>query len=182
MKFETSVQELKNEVLTEVAKNVYGEKGEVDLISIPERLIPGPEARARCCIYKERAIVSERIKIAMGGDESNPNMVEVLPIACDECPVSQMSVSDACRGCIAHRCQNSCPVNAITIVDHKAHIDKKKCIKCGKCLNACPYGAIIKQLRPCERACPVGAISMGENEKAHIDNDKCISCGACVYQ
>ena len=182
MKFETSVQELKNEVLTEVAKNVYGEKGEVDLISIPERLIPGPEARARCCIYKERAIVSERIKIAMGGDESNPNMVEVLPIACDECPVSQMSVSDACRGCIAHRCQNACPVNAITIVDHKAHIDKKKCIKCGKCLNACPYGAIIKQLRPCERACPVGAISMGENEKAHIDNDKCISCGACVYQ
>ena len=182
MKFETSVQELKNEVLTEVAKNLYGEKGEVDLISIPERLIPGPEARARCCIYKERAIVSERVKIAMGGDESNPNMVEVLPIACDECPVSQMSVSDACRGCIAHRCQNACPVNAITLVDHKAVIDKKKCIKCGKCLNACPYGAIIKQLRPCERACPVGAISMGENEKAHIDNDKCISCGACVYQ
>ncbi|EKC62194.1 hypothetical protein LEA_11974, partial [human gut metagenome] len=26
----------------------------------------------RCCIYKERAIVSERIKIAMGGDPTNP--------------------------------------------------------------------------------------------------------------
>lgn len=182
MKFDTSVQELKNKVLTEVARNVYEEKGEAELLNIPKTIIPGPNALMRCCIYKERAIVTERVKIALGGDEQNPNMVEVLPIACDECPVTQMSVSDACRGCIAHRCQNACPVDAIKIINHKAHIDKDKCIKCGKCLNACPYSAIIKQLRPCERACPVGAIAMGENEKAEIDNKKCISCGACAYQ
>lgn len=182
MKFDTSVQELKNTVLTEVAKNVLSERGEIGLLDLPETIIPGPEPMARCCIYKERAIVKERIKMAMGGNEDDPNMVEVMPIACDECPVSQMSVSDACRGCIAHRCQNACPVGAIEIIGHKAHIDTKKCIKCGKCLNACPYSAIIKQLRPCERSCLVGAISMGTDHKAKIDRDKCISCGACVYQ
>ena len=41
----------------------------------------------RCCIYKERAIVEERIKLAMGGDKNNPNVIEVIDIACDECPM-----------------------------------------------------------------------------------------------
>ena len=182
MKFDTSVQELKNKVLTEVAKVVFENKDEHAYLEIPEKIAPGPKALMRCCIYKERAVINERVKMALGGHKENPNMVEVMPIACDECPVSQMSVSDACRGCIAHRCKNACPVDAITIINHKAHINQEKCIKCGKCMNACPYNAIIKQLRPCERACPVGAISMGENGKAHIDNDKCISCGACAYQ
>ena len=52
----------------------------------------------RCCIYKERAIVEERIKLAMGGDKNNPNVIEVIDIACDECPMSGYNVSDACRG------------------------------------------------------------------------------------
>jgi len=37
-------------------------------------------------------------------------------------------------------------------------------------------------MRPCRRACPVGAISMDQNKKAIIDEEKCILCGACVYQ
>ncbi|MEG0615146.1 MAG: monomeric [FeFe] hydrogenase, partial [Oscillospiraceae bacterium] len=132
--------------------------------------------------YKERAIVNERVKLAMGGDESNPNVVEVLKIACDECPVDGIHVSEACRGCIAHRCINACPKDAIQIKNHHAVIDKDKCIECGRCVNACPYSAIVKNTRPCEKACKPGAISMGENKKATIDNSKCISCGACVYQ
>lgn len=63
----------------------------------------------RCCIYKERAIVTQRVQMAMGGHPGHTTQVEVLPIACDECPVSQVTVSDACRGCIAHRCANACP-------------------------------------------------------------------------
>ena len=46
----------------------------------------------RCCVYKERAILSERIKLAMGGDKSNPNVIEVIDIACDECPVCGYSL------------------------------------------------------------------------------------------
>lgn len=181
--FDTAVQELKYKVLKEIAILGFNDNLETkNIIDIPEKIMPGPLPTMRCCIYKERAIIGERIKLAMGGDDTNPNVVEVLQIACDECPVDGIKVSDACRGCIAHRCMNACPKNAIQIVNHHALIDKDKCIECGRCLNACPYGAIVKNTRPCENACKAGAISMGENKKANIDNEKCVSCGACVYQ
>lgn len=180
--FETNVQELKNDVLRSVAKLAWDDDLQSGILDIPERIIPGPEAKMRCCIYKERAIISQRVKVAMGGDKSNPNLVEVLPIACDECPVTEITVGPSCRGCIATRCVHACPKDAITIVDHKAVIDHKKCITCGRCIAACPYGAIEKKTRPCERGCKAGAISMGEDKKAFIDPTKCTSCGACIYQ
>ena len=92
-------------------------------------------------------------------------------------------VTPACRGCIAHRCQNACPRNAITIVNHRATIDKSKCVECGRCVEACSYSAIIKQARPCIRACKPKALAIDyETGKARINEEKCISCGACVYQ
>ena len=181
-KFDTSVQELKYKVLKEVASLAFEDRLDSDLINIPDKIVPGPNATMRCCIYKERAIVKERIVMAMGGDRNNENVIEVLPIACDECPITQISVTDACRGCIAHYCVNNCPRDAVKIIDHKATIDHDKCILCGKCVKACPYSAIRKSLRPCENACKIKALSMDENKKAKIDNNKCIQCGACVYQ
>ena len=180
--FETSVQELKNDVLRSVACLTWADGLQTGILDIPQQIIPGPEAKMRCCIYKERAIIAQRVKVAMGGDKSNPNLVEVLDIACDECPVTEITVGPACRGCIATRCVHTCPKDAITIVNHKAQIDHSKCITCGKCLSACPYGAIEKNQRPCERGCKVGAISMGPDKKAFVDPAKCTSCGACVYQ
>lgn len=91
-KFDTSVQELKYKVLKEVAKLAFEDKLAEGILDIPEKIIKGPNATMRCCIYKERAIVGERVKIAMGGDKTNDNVVEVLNIACDECPVTQFSV------------------------------------------------------------------------------------------
>ena len=180
--FDTKVQELKYEVLKEIIKCAYDGDMSGVYTDIPKKIVPGPKASMRCCIYKERAILQERIKLALGGDKNNPNIVEVIDIACDECPIDGIFVTPACRGCIVHRCQNVCPRGAITIVDKKAVVDKEKCIECGKCTQACPYGAIIRQHRPCVVSCKVGAISMDENKKACIDNDKCVACGACVYQ
>lgn len=180
--FETHVQEIKNDVLREVAELTWSGKFQTGVLDIPEKIIPGPNATTRCCIYKERAIIGSRVKLALGGDKSDPNLVEVLPIACDECPVTEMTVNDACRGCLATRCVQACPRDAISIVNHKSQIDHTKCVMCGKCIPVCPYGAIVKNLRPCERGCPTGAISMREDRKASIDHDKCISCGNCVYQ
>lgn len=181
-KFDTYVQQLKYEVLKEVIKKAYAD----DLVScykdIPKIISPGPKPIARCCVYKDRAIIEDRIALALGGNKENPNPVEVIDIACDECPAEGVYVTPACRGCLIHRCVEACPRGAISIVNHKACVDKEKCIECGKCTTVCPYSAIIKQERPCVKACKVNAISIDENKKAKIDNNKCISCGACVYQ
>lgn len=180
--FETKIQELKTSVLTEVARLVWEDRVQTGILDIPEKIIPGPGASVRCCIYKERAVINSRVKMAMGGDKANPSIVEVLPVACDECPVTEMTVSDSCRGCLATRCRHACPRDAITIVNHRAHIDHDKCITCGKCVSACQYSAIVKTQRPCEKGCPVHAISMGPDKKASIDINTCISCGSCVNQ
>ncbi len=182
-KFDTKVQYMKYKVLLQVAKEAWADRLPETAIDIPMMIVPGKKATMRCCVYKERAILLERVKIAMGGDKANPNVIEVIDIACDECPVGGYEVTNACRGCLAHRCEDACRFGAITFgSDHTAHIDKSKCKECGMCARVCPYSAIHNYKRPCETACKVKAISMGEDKQACIDNDKCISCGACVYQ
>lgn len=182
-KFDTKVQRLKYKVLREVARSAWKGTLAEDAIGIPKIIVPGKIPTMRCCVYKERAILAERVKIAMGGDKDNPNVIETIDIACDECPVNGYEVSSACRGCLAHRCKDACRFGAISFDEnHVAHIDKSKCKECGACSKVCPYSAIRNNKRPCELACKVKAISMGEEKEAKIDNDKCISCGACVYQ
>lgn len=182
-KFDTKVQHLKYKVLREVARAEWNDHLAESIFEIPKIISPGPNSTMRCCIHKERAIVTERIRMAMGGDKENPNVIEVISIACDECPTSGYSVTDVCRGCLAHRCEDVCPKGAITHDDeHHAVIDKNKCINCGLCAKACPYNAIINRKRPCENACKVKAVSMAPDGEAQINNDKCISCGACIYQ
>lgn len=181
--YDTKVQLLKYKVLKEVARHAFEGNLRECYYDIPLTIVPGKEATMRCCIYKERAIVGERIKLALGGDKTNPNVIEVLDIACDECPVSSYVVTESCRGCIAHRCEENCFAHAISFdKNQRAYIDPAKCKECGKCASVCPYSAIIKNKRPCEKACKVKAISMDEDKKAKIDNQKCIACGACVYQ
>ena len=182
-KFDTRVQHLKYKVLREVARAEWEGQLAERIPLIPKEIIPGKVPTMRCCVYKERAILTERIRLACGGDKENPNVIEVLDIACDECPAGGYVVTESCRGCLAHRCADVCPRDAITIDEHqKAHIDKSKCINCGRCASVCPYTAIINRKRPCENACKIKAISMAEDGSAKIDNAKCISCGACVYQ
>lgn len=182
-KFDTKVQHLKYKVLREVAKQAWNDTLYDNLLDIPKMIVPGNTPTMRCCVYKERAILAERVKLAMGGDKSNSNIINVIEIACDECPVGGYEVTNACRGCLAHRCEDVCRFGAITFDgDHVAHIDKSKCKECGACSKVCPYTAIVSRKRPCQNACKIKAISMNENRAAKIDNDKCISCGACVYQ
>ena len=182
-KFDTKVQHLKYKVLREVAREAWNGTLMQNMLDIPKTIVPGNEPTMRCCVYKERAILGERGKIAMGGDRENPNVIEVIEIACDECPMGGYEVTEACRGCLAHRCEDVCRRGAITFdSQQKAHIDKTKCVECGQCAKVCPYSAIMDFKRPCVKSCKVGAISMTETKAACIDNGKCISCGACVYQ
>ena len=182
-KFDTKVQYLKYKVLREVSRLAWDDGLLENLYEIPKTIVPGREPTMRCCIYKERAIVEERVKLAMGGHKENPNVIEVIETACDECPMGGYEVTNACRGCLAHRCEDACRFGAITFDrNHVAHIDKTKCKECGSCAKVCPYTAIISRKRPCENACKIKAIHMNDDKAAAIDNSKCISCGACVYQ
>ena len=182
-KFDTKVQHLKYKVLREVARHAWNDSLLQNVMEIPKMIVPGKTPTMRCCVYKERAILGERIKIAMGGDKENPNVIEVIDIACDECPAAGYEVTDSCRGCLAHRCEDVCKRGAISFDhNHVAHIDKSKCVECGQCAKVCPYAAIVNRKRPCQIACKVKAISINEDNAAAIDNNKCIQCGACVYQ
>ena len=182
-KFDTKVQYLKYKVLREVARLAWEDSLTENVLSIPKTIVPGNTPTMRCCVYKERAILGERVQLAMGQDISTSRVIEVIEIACDECPAAGFEVTDTCRGCLAHRCEDVCKRGAISFDhNHVAHIDKSKCIECGRCATVCPYGAIINRKRPCQRACKVKAITIRENNAASINYDKCIDCGACVYQ
>lgn len=153
--------------------------------------------RYRCCVYKERAVLKNRIQAGFGvqfglniidaakytltqPERKDLPVVDVLPAACDQCPIERYYVSDACRHCLTHKCMNNCPKGAISIINNRAFIDHSKCVECGRCKQSCPYGAILEIHRPCVRACPMEAISIDkENRKAIIDQNKCVQCGAC---
>ncbi|MBP3371684.1 MAG: 4Fe-4S dicluster domain-containing protein [Clostridia bacterium] len=181
-KFDTKVQHLKYKVLREVARLAWDGKLLENVLEVPKKIVPGKVPTMRCCVYKERAILSERVKLAMGGGNTD-GIIEVIDIACDECPAAGYEVTSSCRGCLAHRCEDVCRRGAIVFDQyHVAHIDKTKCIECGQCAKVCPYFAIVNRKRPCQIACKVKAISINEDNAAEIDQSKCISCGACVYQ
>ena len=183
-KFESNVQYIKYLVNRECASRFFN--GELDKEinmekEIAEAIIPGPKASFRCCIYKERHIIEDRVRLVLEPTEGD-RVINVLDSACDECPIDRFVVSDSCRGCLGHKCQENCPRHAISMVNHRAYINQEMCIECGRCKQVCPFGAISEVMRPCMRACSVNAVKMDENRKAMIDHDKCISCGACVQQ
>ncbi len=188
-KFDTYVQVIKYKILRAlITKSYEGTLNDSIYFDIPKAISPGPKATMRCCIYKERAIIQERIKIALGRKETaltdpkEREVIKVIDIACDECSAGGVMVTPSCRGCITHMCMETCPKKAISIIEKKAVIDKGLCVDCGKCTTVCPYDAIVIHRRPCVKSCKVGAISVGEDLKVKIDPKKCISCGACVYQ
>ena len=198
----SSVTDIRRKVFTEVARLAY-EGGDYSRIEeLPYKIIPGEEASYRDSIFLERAIVGERLRLAIGlplrpvaeharlseGIEESaiaekyydPPLVNIIKFACNACPEKLVRVTDGCQGCLAHPCKEVCPKGAISIVHGKSVIDQSKCIKCGRCVEACPYHAIIKQERPCAAACGMNAIHSDKLGRATIDYDKCVSCGMCI--
>ncbi|MBQ0042813.1 MAG: 4Fe-4S dicluster domain-containing protein [Lachnospiraceae bacterium] len=204
----TSVNDIRKSVYAEVAKLSYDYKEDalqemfVEMEKIPYRICPGEIALHRESVFLERAIVRENMRMAMGlsartateqssvtnGAEEcvkpekyyQPPLINIIKFACHACPDNKVKVTDACQGCLAHPCREVCPKGAISFVNGKSVIDESKCIKCGKCLQVCPYGAIVKLERPCAKACGMNAISSDEYGRADIDYNKCVSCGMCL--
>ncbi|MBQ3783958.1 MAG: 4Fe-4S dicluster domain-containing protein [Lachnospiraceae bacterium] len=199
----TPVRRIRREIFREVAK-VANESENInnDIEAIPYKLVTGEESLVRESIYRERAVVAERVRLAMGMSlrpedrpvhitdgiqESNidskyyePPLMQVIPSACEACEENKYEVSNMCRGCVAHPCVSVCPKGAISIKNGRSFIDQDKCIKCGKCKNVCPYDAIAKKERPCQKACGVNAIGSDQYGRAKIEPEKCVSCGMCM--
>ena len=179
--FDTSVQQLKYSVLRELAKKAWNDRLFEELLDIPQIIVPGTKPSMRCCVYKEHAICAERVKIAMNLDTRSTRVITPLEIACDECPTDGYIVTEACRGCLSHRCVDVCRKSAVTYTHGRgAYIDKTRCVECGQCAKICPFSAIMSRKRPCQNACKLNAISTAEDGCINIDYDKCVGCGACV--
>lgn len=130
----------------------------------------------------EHSVLSEGVQeSAIAEKYYDPPLVNIIKYACNACTPTHYQITDACQGCLARHCQNACPKSAIDIDrTGRACIDQSKCIKCGKCRDACSYHAIIKFTRPCQEACGMNAITSDEYGRACIDQDKCVSCGMCL--
>lgn len=200
---DTPVTKIRRKVFTEVAKVAYEAENINDAVeALPYTIVPGDIPVYRESIYRERAIVAERVRLAMGLslrpedkpvhitsnlNASNiaekyyePPLVQVIPSACNACEHNMYEVSNQCKGCVAHPCREVCPKNAITMINGRSYIDQEKCIRCGKCKSVCPYDAISKKIRPCAMACGVNAIESDKLGRAKINPDKCVSCGMCM--
>ena len=196
------ITDIRKSVFTEVARLAYSGKGYEGVDELPYIIVPGDRPLHRESVFLERAIASERVRLAMGlnirpvqtrhlmtedMDQAavaeqyyKPPLINIIPYACHACPTNQYRVTESCQNCLAASCQKVCPKEAISFVNGKSQIDPEKCIKCGKCEKACPYHAIIHMERPCQVACGMDAIVSDEYGRAVINQDKCVACGQCL--
>lgn len=200
---DTQVRKTRRAIFREVANMAYNSANIVDdMEALPYKLVNAEKSPYWNNIYREREIVRERTRLAMGMslrpedepvqvsqgvEESNidekyyePPLMQVISSACNACAENKYEVTNKCMGCLAHPCNEVCPRGAITMQNGRSVIDQEKCIKCGKCKTVCPYDAISHQQRPCLAHCGVNAIHSDNHGRAVIDNEKCVSCGQCM--
>lgn len=202
MQTEVNTVLLRREILVRLIKSFLSENFESNADAIPFDMRPKhAEVPFRCCIHKERAILRERAIAALGASVENDDdkthlseyarraaerakpddtVLTVIETACQGCVPSRIYVTDLCQGCVARPCATACNFGAISFKNGRSVIDGEKCKSCTKCMQVCPYSAIVKIKVPCEDVCPVGAITKNGAGHAQIDVSRCLSCGACM--
>ena len=134
---ETRIQEIRHRVFREVARMAYHTEWPVDkrIESLPYKIIPGEVGNFRNDVFLERAIVGERLRLAMGlpcrsaaehaplsenieaADRPEtyytPPLINVIKFACNGCAEKRVLVTEGCQGCLAHPCEEVCPKDAI---------------------------------------------------------------------
>ena len=142
---ETRIQELRHRVFREVARMAYHTEWPVDkrIEELPYKIIPGEVANFRNDVFLERAIIGERLRLAMGlpcrsaaehaplsdnieaADRPEtyytPPLINVIKFACNGCEEKRVYVTDGCKGCLAHPCEEVCPKDAIKLDRYNGH-------------------------------------------------------------
>lgn len=193
---------IKKEIVSNIVKAFFEEDPAEKMRLIPFRMKEKNPTVLRCCTYHDREVLANRALATLGfsiedRDETkllstyyeeamkrerpDPVILTVLESACHKCVPNRIQVTDLCQGCLTRSCMAACKFDAIQHINSKSVIDSKLCRNCGKCIEACPYVAIVRYHVPCEEACPVKAMTKDEDGCAKIQFDKCISCGKCVH-
>lgn len=118
---ETRIQEIRHNIFTEVARMAYHTEWPVKdrMEALPYKIIPGEKGNFRNDVFLERAIVGERLRLAMGlpyrsaaehspisdgieaadKDETyyTPPLINVIKFACNACPEKEYMLQTAVR-------------------------------------------------------------------------------------
>lgn len=178
-----TIIQIKHDILCEVAKLVFAGKFETEKDELPYRMMPGPKAKYRCCVYKEREIVRQRIRLAEGKapqGSHNDLVVQVVQAACEDCPISRYVVTDNCQKCMG-KPVSSPVISEQSILAARGHTLTRRNVGNAASVRQHVPTTPADLIRPCRRSCPVGAISMDENGICIIDEKKCIQCGRCIH-
>lgn len=132
-------------------------EGTKNMLKILERIVKGKGEMKDIQTLEELAVaVKDGSLCGLGKTAPNP-VLSTLKYFKDEyiahikdkrCPAGVCEamktiriVEELCKGCT--KCARNCPVDAIEgTVRNPHHIDQSKCIKCGACLDSCPFKAI----------------------------------------
>ena len=105
---ETRIQEIRHRIFREVARMAYHTEWQVDkrIEELPYEIVPGEVGNFRNDIFLERAIVGERLRLAMG-----------LPYR-----LSLIHISSVCTTGMLHRISGAiesttCPVSRISVIE-----------------------------------------------------------------
>lgn len=119
---ETRIQEIRHRIFREVARMAYHTEWPVDkrIEELPYKIIPGEVGNFRNDVFLERAIVGERLRLAMGlpsrsaaehaplsdnieaADKAEtyytPPLINVIKFACNACKEKRVMVTDSLHG------------------------------------------------------------------------------------
>ena len=171
------------------------------------RLVKRPEVEidSKKCVMGGTCAVfcpSGALKVTTEGEEEPPVVAfEVIPTLRKTISVD----SDRCELDCGLKCQEICPVDAITVETREDNgvtritdvvVDTDVCIYCKQCEPACPYG-LVKVERPfegkttidptkcpegclaCIDACPSDALKKDDGGRPVLEQEFCILCSTC---
>lgn len=89
-------------------------------------------------------VLPHKFKIAVGGCPNNCMKPDLNDVGLVGARRPRVNI-DVCRGCKKCLVETVCPPQSAQCKDGKMHIDDEKCVRCGKCIAKCPFGAIETQ-------------------------------------